>query len=253
MAIKRKIYRLRQGDIIDIEEYHDGRYGAPGLPRQKKRELTKEEMQKVNAANKTRRCRHRLLTYFESEDYFATWTYRVEERPPDMQTALKHFQKAMRYVRREYKKRGTPVFWIRNIERGTRGAWHIHLVINRIADTAGILEEAWEHGGVYLAQIKNSTYYDEDFTKLASYLTKDENTEDERKDGTMAKPRIREANYNSSRNMPLPEPHVRKINRWKKEAKPWKGYYIARSYQGINPKTGYEYRRYTMIRLYRRI
>ena len=50
MAIKRKIYRLRQGDIIDIEEYHDGRYGAPGLPRQKKRELTKEEMQKVNAA-----------------------------------------------------------------------------------------------------------------------------------------------------------------------------------------------------------
>ena len=103
MAIRRKTYRFKKGDIIDIEEYHDGRYGAPGVPRQKKKKPTKEEMQKVNALNKMRRCRHRLLKYFDAGDYFVTWTYEVKARPPDMKTALQHFLKAMRYVRREFK------------------------------------------------------------------------------------------------------------------------------------------------------
>ena len=53
--------------------------------------------------------------------------------------------------------------------------------------------------------------------------------------------------------MPLPKPHPEKLYRWKKEIKPKKGYYIARMWEGINPKTGYKYRRYTMIKLNRRI
>ena len=64
----------------------------------------------------------------------------------------------------------------------------------------------------------------------------------------MAKPRIKEANYNTSRNMPLPEPKPKTFYRWKKEPKPKKGYYIIRSYEGINPM-GYRYRKYTMVRL----
>ena len=28
MAIKRKTYRFRKGDIIDVEEFHGGEYGA---------------------------------------------------------------------------------------------------------------------------------------------------------------------------------------------------------------------------------
>lgn len=26
--VKRKRYRFRQGDVIDVEEFHDGRYGG---------------------------------------------------------------------------------------------------------------------------------------------------------------------------------------------------------------------------------
>lgn len=55
-----------------------------------------------------------------------------------MNEALKDFQKAIRKVRKEYQKRGYEVFWIRNIERGTKGAWHIHIVLNEIGDTASI-------------------------------------------------------------------------------------------------------------------
>lgn len=253
MAIKRKEYRFRKGDILDIEEYHDGKYGDPGGKRLKKRKATPEDMIRVNKWNKEKRCRQRLLCYFKPGDLFITWTYRVDARPPDMAEALKDFQKAMRYVRREYKKRGYRVFWIRNIERGTRGAWHIHLIINEIGDSASIIQKAWDKGGVWIETLKQFKYYDEDFSKIAAYITKDEHSVETKADGTPGKPRIREASYNTSRNMPLPEPHVDKLVRWKKEVKPKKGYYIARIWEGINPKTGYKYRRVTQIRLNRRI
>ena len=247
--IKRKQHRFKGGKIIDVEEYHDGRYGAPGCKREKKKNPTKEQIQKINAWNKARRCKWKLLEYFSPGDCFATWTYEVKNRPPDMAGALKDFQKAMRSVRKEYKKRGKELFWIRNIERGTKGAWHIHLIVNEIGETASILQRAWTKGGTWSIEIRNSKYYDEDFSKISSYMTKDEHTTDKKSDGNQAKPRISESNYNSSRNMPLPEPKVAKLVRWKSEPKPKKGYYISQIHEGINPVTGYKYRRYTMIRL----
>lgn len=252
MGTKRKTYRFRKGEIIDVEEFHDGRYGAPGKKREKRKKTTAEQMQIVNAQNKARRCRHRMLAYFKPGDVLATWTYQVENRPADMAAALKDFQFAMKRVRREYKKRGYELFWIRNIERGTRGAWHIHLVINEIGDTASIISKAWDKGGTWFTEIRKSKFYDEDFTKLSNYMTKNEKTVEKKKDGTPGKPRLKAANYHTSRNMPLPEPKKDKLVRWKEEPKAKKGYYIARIHEGINPVTHYKYRRYTMIRLDRR-
>lgn len=250
MSVRRKTYRLRHGDVIDVEEYHDGRYGAGGERRKPRKKPSKDAQARVNAENKARRCRQRLLQYFDAGDVFATWTYRVDERPSGMDEALKDFQAAMRRVRREYKKRGRELFWIRNIEKGTKGAWHIHLVVNEIGDTAGILERAWTHGGIYISRTgTNDKVRDEDFTKLADYMTKDSRTREEKKDGTEGKPRIAESSFGTSRNMPLPEPKVEKLVRWKPEPKPRKGYYIVRIHEGVNPVTGYMYRRYTMIRL----
>lgn len=249
MATKRKTMTLRGGVIVDVTEHHDGNYGAPGKPRLKKQKPTKEQMAKVNHLNKARICRLKLLAYIDYGDYFGTWTYKKSERPDDMITALVHFQKAKRKVQAYFKKQGYELFWFRNIEEGTRGAWHIHFVMNRIDGAAEVITKAWVHGGVYLVQIKDSEYYDEDFTKLANYITKDESTIEYNKDGTPAKPRIKKASYNTSRNVPLPEPKVDKLVRWKSEVKPKKGYYMASIYEGINPATGYMYRRYTMIRI----
>lgn len=253
MGTTRKTTRLRRGDILAVEEYHDGRYGAPGMPRKRKRKPTKEDMHRANAIQKARLCQYRLLQYFDKGDYFATLTYRVDARPTDMKAALAHWNGFIRKLRREYRKRGESLVWIRNIEQGTKGAWHIHVVIRAIPDTARLLEETWKHGGIYLTKIKKSRYYSEDMAELASYLTKGPHTREKKTDGTCAAPRIREASYSTSRNMPLPEPHRERKKRWKKEVKPKKGYYIARIHEGINPATGYRYRRYTMIRLHRRI
>lgn len=250
MAVKRKIYELCRGEIIDVEEFHDGNYGAPGKERKKKKKPTAEQMQLVNAANKQKRCRQRLLEYFKQGDCFATWTYEEKNRPPTMEQARDDFRKAIRYVRKEYKKRGFPLLWIRNIERGTKGAWHIHLVVKEIGDTASILQRAWSHGGTYTVEIRKCRYYDEDFTKLSWYMTKDENSREKKKDGTPGKPRLKEASYNTSRNMPLPEPKEDKLLCWREE--PWvkKGYVLLGSHEGINPVTGFKYRRYTMMRIF---
>lgn len=251
--IKRVTYKLRKERVLIVQEYHDGKYGAKGLPRKKKKKATKEDILKVNRWNKTKRCQMRLLEYFEKDDLLVTWTYKVENRPATMKEAIKHFGDAMRKVRREIRKRGYENFYIRNIERGTKGAWHIHFVVKEVGDTASIVQNAWDKGGTWLTKIKDSDYYSEDMLKLAEYLTKDEYSTETKKDGTQSKPRIRESSYRCSQNMPLPKPHPDKFYRWKKEIKPKKGYYIARMWEGINPKTGYKYRRYTMIKLDRRI
>ena len=39
---KRKSYDL--GDIREVMEYHNGRYGAPGMPREKKKKATPEHI-----------------------------------------------------------------------------------------------------------------------------------------------------------------------------------------------------------------
>lgn len=239
--------------MLDIDEFHDGRYGGPGGKREKKRETTPEQMKEANRRTKVKNCQRRMLQYFRSGDCFATLTYAVQNRPEAMEQAVTDFGKAWRMVRAEYKKRGKELFWMRNIERGTKGAWHIHVIINEIGETAAILQKAWKKGGIYIETIKqNERLYDPSFRKLAEYMTKDGDTKEKKQDGTLAKPKLREASYNHSRNMPLPDPEKKYLKRWKEEVKPPKGYYIADYYEGVNPKTGYKYRRYTLISLERR-
>ena len=105
MATKRVTHTFRKGDIMEVKEYHDGRYGARGLPREKKRKPTPEQMAVVNAMNKAETARHRLLEYFGKGDYFLTLTYRVEARPPDMAKAKKDFTNLISKLRTRYKNR----------------------------------------------------------------------------------------------------------------------------------------------------
>lgn len=253
MATKRVTHTFRKGDILEVKEYHDGRYGARGLPREKKRKPTPEQMAVVNAMNKAETARHRLLEYFGKGDYFLTLTYKVEERPPDMAQAKKDFKKLISKLRARYKKEQIELRWIRNIEKGTKGAWHIHMVITGCRDTIRWVEECWPHGGIYAEKLEKSKYYEEDFSQLASYITKNEKVGEKSEDGKRDKPRLSESSYSTSRNMPLKPPKKKKLARWPKEIKQKNGYYIAKSYEGINPATGFKYRRYTLIRLNRRI
>ena len=179
MATKRVTHTFRKGDILEVKEYHDGRYGARGLPREKKRKPTPEQMAVVNAMNKAETARHRLLEYFGKGDYFLTLTYKVEERPPDMAQAKKDFTKLISKLRARYKKEQIELRWIRNIEKGTKGAWHAHLILTGCRDTIRWVEECWPHGGIYAEQLEKSKYFEEDFSQLAAYITKSEKVGEE--------------------------------------------------------------------------
>lgn len=240
MSYTKNIYEFN--NAIEVEERHTYRYRSPGMKREKKKKLTPAQMKAVNQKNKEKTCRRKLRKHFEENDYFVCLTYEKEKRPSDMTEAKRDFSDAMKAIRREYGKAGYKVKWIRNIEVGTRGAWHIHLVINRIPDTDLILRKAWKKGKV----ICQLMYEKGEFKDLAAYITKTPETDK----------RLRETSYSTSRNLPLPEAKKNTYVRWRtwNKIRIPKGYYLDKDsvHEGNNPVTGYPYREYTLLKLKRR-
>ena len=230
---------------IEVYEYLDGRYGAPGEKREKKKKATKEEIAKRNQWNRERKVRHKLKTWFHENDYLVLLTYKKEERPPDMKTAKAQFKTWYEKLRKEFRKRGAELRWIRNIEKGLRGNWHVHVVINRIEGADILIKKAWPHGKVTFKHL----YESGDFADLAGYICKTPETCFRYKES------LSEASYSASKNLPVEEPKVKKLAYWRKEPKEKEGYYIDRDsfHEGTNPHTKCKYRYYKLVRIHRRI
>lgn len=146
MAYMKLTWRFR--NAVEVKEYHTGRYGAPGERRQARARPTPEQVERYNQRQKETRCRHRLREHFEENDYLVTLTYAKDKRPADMEEAKKDFRRFIREVAKEYKAQGKRLKWIRNIEVGTKNAWHIHIVLNRIQDTDIITKRSWKKGKI---------------------------------------------------------------------------------------------------------
>ena len=230
---------------IEVYEYLDGRYGAPGEPRQKKKKATPEEIKSRNQWNRERTARHKLKTWFEENDYLVLLTYQKALRPDCMSRAKQQYKKWYTKVRKEYRKRGQELRWMRNIEVGTKGNWHIHVAINRIEEADLIISKAWQYGKVTFKHLYDSG----GFEQLAGYIVKTPETCHKYNES------LKETSYSASKNLPVKEPKVKKLCRWRKEPQAKKGYYIDKAtyHEGTNTTTGYKYRYYTMVKLDRRI
>lgn len=243
MAHKRYLERVYQFEnAIEVEVYGTGNYGAPGERRMRRKKPTSEEMAKRNQWRKEKKARHQLRKYFCKNDYFVQLTYQVKDRPASMAVAKEHFRKFCRKARAEYKKRGYDFLWLRNIEVGTKGAWHIHMIVKRIPDADIIMADNWLYGKVVFIPM----YQRGEFRNLAAYITKTPRTD----------PRLKESIYSASRNMPLDPPKEKEYMIWK----PWKKVKIPAGFQldqetlqeGQNPFTGKRYRMYTLLRIRKR-
>ena len=232
-------HTYRSKNAIEIDEFHTGKYGAPGQPRQKKQKATPEQIERINQYNREKLARRKMRNHFDVGDYFSCMTYRRAERPPNMDIAKKQFEKFIDRVRVEYRKRGYELKWIRNIEVGTKNGWHIHLIINRIPDTDIILAKAWPFGKV----VSQLLYEKGEFAQLAAYITKTPKTDN----------KLKEASYSTSRNLPVPPPEKKIVYGWKltDKIRVPKGYYLDKQSlrEGVNPVTGYGYRSYTLLKL----
>lgn len=230
--------RRESKNAILIDQYVMFKYGAPGQKRTKRRKPTPDEVKKVNQYTKRRKILWRLQTYFEENDYFITLTYKRDKRPEGMEQAKKDFRKLIDKLRKEFKKAGTELRWMRNIEIGTRKACHIHLVIKRIEGLDKLIRKNWNHGGVNFQLM----YEDGQFRKLADYIAK----------SPINDKSLMETDFNCSRNMPLPEPKVKEIKGWSitRKIRVPVGWYLDGDSvrEGVNPVTGHPYRSYMLIR-----
>lgn len=234
MSLLRKRYHLP--DRIEVEEYHTARHAPPGIKRGIKKKPTREQMEKVNQRNKEKALRRKMLMNFSENDYFSTLTYEVDKRPADMKECQQQASKFIRALRREYAKRGQVLKWMRTIEVGSRGAWHIHLVVNRIQDTDLIIKRLWQQGEAYNKLIRK------DQGKLAAYLAKTPAT-------TKA---VTETSFSCSRNLIVPKPDTKVISiRTFYKIRVPKGYVLDTDtlYEGINECTGYPWRYYTLMKI----
>lgn len=236
---KRLIYYF--GDTIEVEDKYPMNYGAPGQKRLKKKKATPEQIKKQNKRNRENRIRRIMKENFRENDIWLTLTYKQEERPPDMDQAKKDVKRFFDRMRPIYKREGIEFKWMLHTEKGSRGGIHHHIILNQIPDIEYIIRQKWTLGGVHPVRM----YKEGGFRDLADYMAK----EPEGKNG------IKESRFSRSRNLKAPEPEVKMLNRWQKEPKPLKGYFIEKEsyHEGINPVTGRKYRGYTMIRLNRRI
>ena len=178
--------------------------------------------------------------------------------PENMDECRKDWTRLINVLRKIYRKNDGVLRWIRNIELGTKGAWHIHAVIKELpagscdldgnpTHIAKLAQQIWQkqlkHGRV------DTQYLQTDVDALAEYITK---TPDSPKDTGH---QVQESNCSASRNMPLPEPEVKTYTRWRtfenREIKVPKGWALDKSSVKVteNPFTGYPRREYRIVRL----
>ena len=233
-----KEYIMR--NTIDVERYHSGRYGAPGMKREK-RKASPEDREKWNYTAACKKLKRIINANFGEGDFSVTLTYKLEERLPD-EEAKKEITNFLKRIKREYKKRGYELKWIYTTEQRKKSIHH-HLILNSIPETARLLTKHWKKGFVRISPLDSTG----DYKDLADYIIKET-------DKTFRDPDSADKQrYSRSRNLIIPEPHKKIITAktFRKEPKPIKGYYIDKDsiFIGQNPVTGYSYMTYTMVRI----
>lgn len=237
------------GDTLEVEEKHTGRYGAAGQKREQRRKPTPEDIMRQNQWKRVRDLRRLIKWNFTTGDSWITLTYRKDERP-SWGEMIKHMQKFIRQLQAKYKKYGWTLKYIWRPQIGKKGAIHIHILVSAMSNvetrTEKIVRDLWTHGNPNMKVV-----YDLKNGDLAEYIaTPLQEWEPEEAKG-----------FHPSRNLIRKEPARETVRRRSlvdkqgriREIKPKKGYYVDPNSieQGINPVTGYAYRRYTLVKIQR--
>ena len=249
MAYEEKIWRTPYCN--EYEYGYEGKYGARGEKRAKRKKPTPEQIKKQNQRNKEKTVARILRANFEEGDLWCTLKYPKGTKKPIEEVAkdLTGFLGSMRY---QYKKRAKPFKWIYRVEIGKHGGVHIHMVIGRIRgepDTDKLIQSKWKHGRVNFQNLQGEETYGE----LAGYITKPPPEELEGQISLFHEQDQKKlSTYSCSRNLIRPKPERKRYSHWtmrkilEEGPKPTPGYYIDKNsiVAGINPYTGMSYYHY---------
>ncbi|QCT71550.1 rolling circle replication-associated protein [Eubacterium maltosivorans] len=235
-------WTVEAGNTIEVKKTYAYREWQKGKPRARKSRPTSEAQKKVNRNKQEAQIRAYINENFWEGDLHIVLPYRIPERPEERAAARAHLAKFHKDLRRHCKKAEIDYKYIAVTEVGKRGAFHHHIVLNKM-DTA-VIAKLWPYGTVQFNHLDNRA----DHKKLAHYLIKYTDYEFDHYEDRKGKRR-----FNTSHNLIRPEPKIQavKAERWIREPKPQKGYYIDKEsvYMGKNPFNGTPYQFYRMIRL----
>lgn len=230
-------------DKLEIDKHYDIRYGAPGMPRQKRGKRTPEEMAAQNMWRRKRYLRRLIELNFQGGDWHVTLTCRSEDRPTTEEAPgrIRSFRDALR---REYKKRGWALKYIITCEVGKRGATHWHMIVNDMHDgessTAKLIRRLWVWGRLYFSPLDDTG----DYGKLAEYIIKESA-------GRIARGETAEKlSYMCSRNLSRPVGRKEKCRArgWRKMPRVPPGWQLVSGtlVNGVNKFNGLPYQHYTI-------
>lgn len=210
--------------------------------REARKKATPEEIEKINECNAAAKLTRLLNANFKKGDLHLVLTYFREVRPRQDE-AKKNLTKFLRDMRREYKKLGEEFKYVHVTEYKAKSIHH-HLVINNIdgENVLKLVRNKWQLGNPKFTTLDGTGQYKD----LAEYFVKETKKTFKEKGGQKQR-------YTPSRNLIRPKPNwkIMKRNRWPNNPTPPRGWYVDRDtvYNGVNPFTGREYQKYTLIRL----
>lgn len=160
---KRTVYA---GKTVEEKKYYSRRH-KPKERRIKREKETRKEQENVNIRKQVEQLRWKLNCNFQEGDIFATFSYKKEERPDSYEELIKHKNKLIRELKKEYEKKGKQFKYVYVLETGARGATHIHMVIEN--NDARSIKRCWDRGRVSIVPLDGTGQYG----KLAAYLVKE--------------------------------------------------------------------------------
>ena len=213
-------------------KYYSLRYGKRGT-RGVNISRTSDQQKTVNRRLAAQRRLWTICNNFRRSDYFITLTYRRDERPEDMDAAVRNAGRALARLSRILKRQGVKLSYYLMTERGAKGAVHHHILIRNCFDLGIIFsKKIWKHGAVQVKDIYTSS-----MLQLGRYFLKGDSAGSDKR-------------YSQSRDIIAPKPKVEVIKaaKWRSKPRPKKGYDIIDIVDGVSEGFGMPYQEYIMVK-----
>ena len=194
-----------------------------------------EAQKKVNLENAERRLRWDINANFVPGDYWLTFTY-AKEYTPSYESCEEDYKKLIRRIRVLYRRAGIELKYVSAYNEPERRP-HIHILAKQGVPLREI-QALWGYGHISIKLLDESRQY----KRLAEYIIKH------------FKNKLGKKKWNASKNLIHPQPREREVSakNWKDDIKPPKGWMIDKSIdveKGVNPITGAEYIRYSLLKI----
>lgn len=246
---RRQVWKA--GRTIEVMETYPTKFGDE-MTRRRAAKPTREAVANYNRQMAIDRLGRIIAENFVPlEDLFVTLTYERGNRPSDYDTAVKHREKFINLLKREYGRYGVELKYVKSTAIGERGAVHHHLIINKAVPNR-VIYSLWErviHAGINSRPPDvRALYSTGEYSSLAAYFV-DQFARGESTDEVKNRRR-----WTCSRNLKKPKeepPQEISEIKWKEPPVPRAGYYIDTDSirAGTNPVNGRPYLFYRMVKL----